>query len=137
MEKDQSELGLLGILHFVMAGLAALAGSIPIVHLLIGLKMVSDPSFMTGGRGAPPPFNPGWVFVGVGALLIVLGWTWAFVLVFSGLSLRSQRRYWLSFVVACLTCLNFPLGTALGVFTLVVLSRASVKKLYGLPGAAP
>lgn len=132
MEKDQNELNLLSILHFVMAGLAALVGSIPVVHLLLGFRMLTDPSFL-GGGGPPPPFNPGWLFVIVGALAILLGWSWAFVLVFSGLSLRSQRRYWLSFVVACITCLNFPLGTALGVFTLLVLSRPSVKQMYGLP----
>lgn len=132
MEKDLNELGILSILHFVMAGLAALAGSIPVVHLLLGLKMLSDPSFL-GGGGRPPPFNPGWVFVGVGAFAILLGWTWAFVLVFSGLSLRAQRRYWFCFVVACLTCLNVPLGTALGVFTILVLNRPSVKKLFGVP----
>lgn len=135
MDKDQNELGILGVLHFVMAGLAALAGSIPIVHLLIGLKMVSDPSFLSGGAGPPPPFNPGWVFVGVGAFAILLGWTWAFVLVFAGLSLRSYRRYWFCFVVACLTCLSVPLGTALGIFTILVLNRRSVKELFGVSGA--
>jgi len=130
MDKDQSELGILSILHFVMAGLAALTGSIPVVHLLIGLKMVSDPSFLAGGH--PPPFNPGWVFVGVGAVLILLGWTWAFVLVFAGLSLRAYKRYWFCFVVACITCVNVPLGTALGVFTIIVLSRPTVKSLFGI-----
>lgn len=134
MEKDQQELGLLSIFHFVMAGLAALAGSIPVVHLLIGLKMLSDPSFVGGGAGPPPPFNPGWIFAGVGGLLIVMGWTWAFVLLFAGLSLRSNRRYWFCFVVACLTCLNVPLGTALGIFTVLVLSRPSVKQLFGVAG---
>jgi hypothetical protein len=36
----------------------------------------------------------------------------------------------LSFVAACLTCVNVPLGTALGVFTIIVLNRASVKAMY-------
>ncbi len=63
MEKDLSELNLLSIFYFAMAGLTALTGSIPIVHVLLGLKMVSDPSFL-GGGGPPPPFNPGWLFVG-------------------------------------------------------------------------
>jgi hypothetical protein len=44
--------------------------------------------------------------------------------------LRKRRHRTLSFVMACLTCINIPLGTALGVFTLVVLSRPSVKALY-------
>ena len=131
MEKDLNELNLLSIFFFVMAALAALAGSIPVAHLTIGLKMVYDPAFL-GGGGAAPPFNPGWVFVGVGALMIVVGWSMAFLMVFTGLSLRSQRRYWLCFVVACMICLNVPLGTALGVFTILVLNRASVKARFGV-----
>lgn len=132
MEKDLNELGLLSIFHFVMAGLTALGGSIPIVHVLLGLKMLQDPAFLTGGRGVPPPFNPGWVFVGVGASVIVIAWLMAFLLLLSGLSLRAQRRYWLCFVTACVICLSVPLGTALGVFTLLVLSRPSVKQLFGV-----
>lgn len=131
MEKDLSELNLLSIFHFVMAGLTALTGSIPIVHVLLGLKMVSDPSFLSGG-GPAPPFNPGWLFVGVGALVILVSWTLAFLLLLSGLSLRSQRRYWLCFVLGCVVCLNVPLGTTLGIFTLLVLSRPSVKALFGV-----
>lgn len=135
MERDERDLSLLSIFHFVMAALASLGGSVPIIHVLLGLKMLSDPAFLSGGRGAPPPFNPGWLFVGIGAFAIVLGWTMAFALVFSGLSLRGRRRYWFCFILACLICLNMPLGTALGVFTLIVLSRATVKQAFGVaPG---
>jgi hypothetical protein len=34
------------------------------------------------------------------------------------------------FVIACIECLFMPFGTILGVFTLIVLSRESVKKLF-------
>lgn len=130
MDRDERDLNLLSIFHFVMAGLAALGGSVPVVHVLIGFAMVRDPS-LTSGPGAPP-FNLGWIFVGVGAFAIVVGWSLAFALVFSGLSLRARRRYWFCFVVSCLICLNMPLGTALGVFTLIVLSRPTVKRAFGL-----
>ena len=32
--------------------------------------------------------------------------------------------------MACVCCVNIPLGTALGVFTLIVLSRPGVKAIY-------
>ena len=35
-------------------------------------------------------------------------------------------------VVAALECLAFPLGTVLGVFTLIVLVRPEVKQLFGV-----
>lgn len=38
------------------------------------------------------------------------------------------------FVMACVQCANVPFGTALGVFTILVLQRPSVKALFeGLP----
>lgn len=132
MEADDSHLDLLSIFHYVMAGFVALGASVPVVHLLIGIKMVTDPSFFTGGRGAPPPFNPGWVFIGVAVAIILIGWCFAFALVFAGISLKRRRRYWYCFIMACLVCLNVPMGTALGVFSLVVLSRPSVKRIFGL-----
>jgi hypothetical protein len=42
-----------------------------------------------------------------------------------------QRRYRMfSMLIAGLNCLQVPLGTVLGVFTLLVLSRESVQELY-------
>jgi len=45
-------------------------------------------------------------------------------------ALAKRTRYWFVFVVACIECLFMPFGTVLGVFTLIVLSRESVKKLF-------
>ena len=46
------------------------------------------------------------------------------------MSLKKRQKRTFSFVIACICCMNIPLGTALGVFTLVVLSRQSVKAIY-------
>jgi hypothetical protein len=40
----------------------------------------------------------------------------------------------LAFVTACLSCMNVPIGTALGVFAILVLNRPSVKALFGRVG---
>ena len=72
----------------------------------------------------------GSIFAIFGGIFMVIGLATTVALVISGLGLRRRRRRTLSFVVACLICLNVPFGTALGVFTLIVLSRASVKALY-------
>ena len=42
---------------------------------------------------------------------------------------RRQHRMF-SMVVGGLNCLQIPFGTALGVFTILVLSRDSVQELY-------
>ena len=51
----------------------------------------------------------------------------------SGLFLRTRRHRTFSMVIAVINCLHFPIGTMLGVFTLIVLSRESVQGSYDIP----
>ena len=48
----------------------------------------------------------------------------------SGLYLRARKYRMFSIIVAALNCLQIPFGTVLGVFTIVVLVRESVRELY-------
>ena len=48
----------------------------------------------------------------------------------SGLCLRARKGRTFSLVVAGINCLHIPLGTVLGVFTITVLMRDSVRELY-------
>lgn len=44
-----------------------------------------------------------------------------------------QRRWWtFCYLTGWGECLMFPFGTILGIFTILVLSRASVKRLFGV-----
>jgi disulfide bond formation protein DsbB len=49
---------------------------------------------------------------------------------YAGRCLAQRRRYLLCMVVAGIACIFMPFGTALGVFTLVVLSRPAVKAAF-------
>ena len=85
------------------------------------------------GEGPPPQFL-GWFFIAFGATFFLVGLTMAILILMSGRSIARRRRYWFAFVIACIECLFMPFGTALGVFTIIVLSRESVKKLSGVDG---
>lgn len=61
----------------------------------------------------------------------------AFSIILSGRFLQQRKHYWFSFVLACIACAFMPFGTVLGVFTIIVLSRDSVKAFYGIMGPAP
>jgi hypothetical protein len=54
----------------------------------------------------------------------------AIVVAFAGRSLSRRNHYWFAFVVACVECIFVPFGTILRVFTIIVLSRESVKTLF-------
>ena len=48
----------------------------------------------------------------------------------SGHYIRKRKNRIFSFIISGINCMQFPLGTALGVFTFIVLSRESVKLTY-------
>jgi ABC-type sulfate transport system permease subunit len=50
--------------------------------------------------------------------------------IYAGRCIKRRSKRALTLIVACLNTLAVPLGTILGVCTLLVLTRRSVKKLY-------
>jgi hypothetical protein len=52
-------------------------------------------------------------------------------MIIAGRLLQRQRGYNFCVFVAAVSCIQMPLGTVLGVFTLIVLLRPSVKELFG------
>jgi hypothetical protein len=128
-ESDAQYLRLLSVFHFVVGGICALCGCFPIIHLSLGIAIVAGA--FDDGRNPPPAFM-GWIFViGAGAF-IACAWVFAGCLVLAGYWLAKRRHYWFCFVISCLACAFQPFGTVLGVFTIIVLLRPSVKELFGL-----
>ena len=125
---DRDHVRLLATFHYVLAGLLGLFGCFPIIHLTLGIAMLSG-AFDRGPN--PPPRGLGVLFVGVAGAIMLLTWTLAGLVAFAGRSLADHRRYRYCQVIAGLECLWMPLGTILGVFTLIVLMRPNVKVLFG------
>ena len=82
-------------------------------------------------------FVMGLMFVIIPALFIAIGWTLALFIFLAGRRLHRRAAWKFCFVVAAIECILMPFGTVLGVFTIIVLSRASVKELFGVKPAAP
>ena len=80
----------------------------------------------------PPAF--GYFAIGAGSVMILLGWTTGALLIYSGRCLARRRQRMFSMIVAGISCLQFPFGTALGIFTLIVLQRPTVQALYAAEG---
>jgi hypothetical protein len=59
-----------------------------------------------------------------------MGLTFAALTAFAGRSLQQRRRHTFVQVVSGIMCLFMPIGTVLGVFTIVVLSRDSVRQQF-------
>jgi hypothetical protein len=125
-DQDLEHLRLLSIFHYVVGGMIALFSCIPIIHVVLGIVMVAGPAVFGAGNQPPPPFI-GFLFIVIGGGIILLGWTLAALVIFAGRCLAQHTRYVYCLVVAALSCLFMPVGTVLGVFTIIVLMRPSVK----------
>jgi len=97
------------------------------------LGAVHPDMFASPGQSpSGPPDGVLKVFAVVVGMIIVAGWTFGGLTIYVGRCIKRRTRRMLTFVIACLNVMFIPFGTILGVFTLIVLSRPNVKRLYGL-----
>jgi hypothetical protein len=130
VRQDDEHLRLLAIFHYVVAALMAAWGSFPIIHMVVGAAMVLHKFDKPGN--APPDEFMGWMFLLMGGAFVVVGWGMAIATAVAGRSLTQRRRYMFCLVMAGLmAALCMPFGTVLGVFTIIVLIRPSVKQAFG------
>ena len=127
--QDEQHLKLLSIFHYVVGGITALFSCFPIFHLIFGL------TFLTGGFDIPADEGPpvmlfGLLFTIIPALIILTGWALAILIIVAGYFLSTRKHHTFCLVVAGLECIIMPFGTVLGVFSIIVLVRPSVKTLF-------
>ena len=125
MKEDEQYLKLLSVFHYVVGGLAACFACIPLIHLSIGIAM------LVGAIDDAPEFV-GAFMVLIAIFAILAGWTLAVCIIIAGRCLAKRRRYMFCLVMAAISCVFMPFGTVLGVFTIIVLMRPSVKELFAV-----
>ncbi len=129
--KDVEHLRLLSIFHYVVGGIGALFACFPLIHVGIGVMMVANPETIgPGTQGQEPTAWIGYLFIGFGMVAVIIGWALAICTILSGRYMAKRQKRTFSFVVGAISCTFVPIGTVLGVFTLIVLSRESVQRLY-------
>ena len=131
MDQDKEHLRLLAIFHYIVSGLAALFSFFPLLYTIIGGIFIFAARHGTPkpGEELPPEFL-GWIFIVIGSVLFLLGIAMAICILIAGRCLSRHRYYSFALVMACIECLFVPFGTILGVFTIITLSRESVKAFF-------
>lgn len=123
-DEDRQHLSYLAYGHFVIGGLTLICGAFPFIHLAVGIGIVSG---RMGGRADPA----GFIFIVVAVFLITMFWSFAGLVIYAGKCMRAQRRRTLCFVVAVCACVFLnPFGLVLGIFSIIVLMRPSVKAAF-------
>ena len=129
-QRDSEHLTLLSIFHFIMAGFA-LFGIVFLVFHYFVMSAFMSPEFWKSQKGGQPPppqiLTILTVIYVLGGIVLVLG---GMLNLLSAIYLRRRAHRLFSMVIGGLNCVHVPLGTALGIFTIVVLSRDSVRQTY-------
>jgi hypothetical protein len=128
---DLDHLRLLSIFHYVGAGLAILGLGLLAVHYLFFHAFLYNHEMWKNQKGAVPPPREffaifKWFYVAFGVWFVTSG----ILNVLSGVFLGRRKFRTFSLVVAAMNCVHVPLGTVLGVFTIIVLLRPSVREIY-------
>ncbi len=127
--QDAEHLRLLALFHRILGGILALFGCFPGIYVFMGAMFLASPP-PSKGHDSPPPEWLGGLFISIGLIGILVVWALAICVYCVAGQLDSRTRYGYCFAIAIIECLFQPLGTALGVFSLIVLTRPSVKALF-------
>lgn len=126
MTQDEQHLDLLAIFHYIVGGMTALFSSMFLIHVGMGIAMLNG---ALDGKD-PPPKLFAWVFIVIGSVCVVAGWTLAGFIIAAGRRLKRRASHMFCLAVAGLECFLMPFGTVLGVFTLIILQKEPVKQLF-------
>lgn len=129
MNEDTEHLNLLKTFHYVVGGISCLMSCIPLFHVVIGYLIATN-QIPHEGEANQIPNQFGWIFVALGVIAFLLGQIFSICIILSGRYMQQRKYYMYSFILACISCIFVPFGTALGVCTIIVLSRDSVKHMY-------
>lgn len=126
VNQDEKNLNLLSVFHYVVGGLTALFSCMFLIHVAMGIAMLTG---VFEVEDAPPRIFA-WLFILFPSAFILAGWTLSGFIIAAGRRLKRRTSHTFCLVVAGVECILMPFGTVLGVFTIVVLMKDSVRELF-------
>jgi hypothetical protein len=132
---DTEHLKLLSIFYMVSAGLSAFYSLIGLIYTAFGVFVFEMISKMPtrDANDVPPPAFIGWIISGFGFLFFLAFAAVAALKLRTAFCIKGRKSRILCLVIAVISCLEIPYGTLLGVFTFIVLDRASVRSEFDRP----
>jgi len=130
---DGEHLKLLSVFHYIQGAFTILTASFFILHLVmfaIFSKLAENPEFAGEEFGSEFPVAIFTVFTIFFGIFILAGITFGILQIISGISIKKRKNRIFSFIIAIVELIFIPYGTILGVLTIIVLQRESVKNLY-------
>jgi hypothetical protein len=130
MNQDEQHLKVLSICHYVYAGLMAVFSCFPLFYVGLGAMFLGGGPPGTQNPRDAPPAELGMLFVVIGLIGFAILLVTAVAVAVVGRFLTQRRNWLFCIIVSGIACMNVPLGTLLGVFTILVLLRPTVKEMF-------
>lgn len=127
---DEEHLKLLSIGFIIEAGMNALFSLFGFLYVFMGIVIEATLAKMPAKPDQAPFPHMGLIFAGMGLVFFGGMITLAVLKGVTALYLKRRKGRVFCMVTAALSCVLIPYGTLLGVLTLIVLSRHSVKQLF-------
>lgn len=127
-----TSLRVLSVCHYVLAALTGLCSLFSFIYIALGLFIPTSEAECNGGPCSEADMV--WfrgIFVVIGVAMFVLCVAIAMIQFMTGKNLAHCKGWMFCIVVAAIECLSFPIGTILGVSTIVVLVQEENKRLFG------
>lgn len=125
---DEQYLKLLSIFHYIVGAIAGLFACFPIIHFVIGIGLIV--SSFSGASQDSPTILIGLLFTVIAGGIILIGWAFAICIMIVGNFIAKRKNHMFCLVMAGVECIFTPFGTVLGVFTIITITRPSVKELF-------
>lgn len=130
--RDEEHLKLLSIFHYVSGGITVFSGLFPLIYVFMGTLLVAVPFSHAADDDL--------VLRSMGSILLVFGilfssvfMVFAAMKIYSGYCIAKRKNRVFCLVVAGISLIGFPFSTILGIFSLIVLLRDSVRDLFEAP----
>lgn len=130
---NNEHLKLLSIFHYISGGITLAFALFMGAYFFLIFYIFS---FANLQKDISPEFNNNMpeaffsIMLTIFMIIFILGLLFGIGQIISGRLIKLRQLRWLSFMVGIINLLNFPYGTILGIFTIMVLERDSVKQQY-------
>lgn len=124
--EQKNNLELISTFHYVWGGLKLFAALFVLIYVILGAGM------LVGGTqtGEVELMMTGGIFLVVGLFGTLIVVALGIMSILCGKYLREHRNRMFCLVMSGLACANAPLGTILGIFTILEIEKPEIKKEF-------
>jgi hypothetical protein len=130
---DNEHLNLLSLFHYISGGITiafALFFGLYFIFIfyIVSLAKFQDEVSPQLNEAMPEAFFS--ILLTIFVIIFILGVLFGIGQIVSGRLFKRRHMRWFSLTIGIINLLNFPYGTILGIFTIIVIERESVKQQY-------